>query len=45
MGKKQTSISHCSTEFEVTPVDAGLRMDDSSALDPWDLVFEVSNFS
>ena len=37
MCKKQTSVSHCSTESEVISLDAGLRMDGIPALDPWDL--------
>ena len=32
MCKKQTSVSHCSTESEVISLDAGLRMDGSLAL-------------
>ena len=35
------SVSHSSTESEVTSVDAGLRMDDMPARDLWDLVIEV----
>ena len=38
---KQTSVSHSSTESEVTSLDAGLRMDDLPALDLWDVVIEV----
>ena len=41
MCKKQTSVSHCSTEAEVISLVAGLRMDGIPALDPWDLVIEV----
>ena len=37
MCKKQTSVSHSSTEY----VDAGLRMDGLPALDVWDIVIEV----
>ena len=41
MCKKQTSVSHSSTECEIISLDAGLRMDGIPALDIWDLVFEV----
>ena len=41
MCKKQTSVSHSSTEPEIISLDAGLRTDGSLALDPWDLVIEV----
>ena len=41
MCKKQTSVSHSSTQSEVISLDAGLRMDGIPALDLWDLVFEV----
>ena len=41
MCKKQTSVSHSSTESEILSLDAGLRMDGSLALDLWDLVIEV----
>ena len=41
MCKKQTSVSHSSTEAEVFSLDAALRMDGISALDHWDLVVEV----
>ena len=41
MCKKQTSVSHSSTESEIISLDAGLRMDGLLALDLWDLVFEV----
>ena len=33
MCKKQTSVSHSSTESEIISLDAGLRMDGSPALD------------
>ena len=39
--KKQTSVSHSSTESEIIPWDAGLRMDGFFAFDLWDLVIEV----
>ena len=45
MCKKQISVSHSSTEAEVISVDAGLRMDGSSALDLWDLVIDVFHSS
>ena len=41
MCKKQTSVSHCSTESEIISLDAGLRMDATPALDLWDVVVEV----
>ena len=41
MCKKQTSVSHSSTESEIISLDAGLRMDGLSALDLWDIVIEV----
>ena len=44
MCKKQTSVSHSSTETEIISLDAGLRMDGIPALDLWDLVLEVFNF-
>ena len=45
MCKKQTSVSHSSTEAEVISLDAGLRMDGIPALDLWDLVVGVFHFS
>ena len=41
MCKKQTSVSHGSTEAEVISLDAGLRMDGIPALDLWDSVIEI----
>ena len=41
MSKKETSVSHSSTEAEIISLDAGLRMDGIPALDLWDLVIEV----
>ena len=41
MCKKQTSVSHSSTESENISLDAGLRMDGLVALDFWDVVIEV----
>ena len=45
MCRKQTSVSHSSTESEVTSLDAGLRIDGISSLDLWHLVFEVLHSS
>ena len=39
--KKQTSVSHSSTESEIISPEAGLRMDGIPALDLGDLVTEV----
>ena len=41
MCKKQTSVSHSSTESEIISLDAGLRMGGLPALDLWDTVIEV----
>ena len=41
MCKKQTSVSHSSTEAEIISLDAGLRMDGVPALTLWDLVIEI----
>ena len=41
MCKKQTSVSHSSTESEIISLDAGLRMDGLPALDLWDVVMEA----
>ena len=41
MCKKQTSVSHSSTESKIISLDAGLRMDGLLALDLWDIVTEV----
>ena len=43
MYKKQTSVSHSSTESEIISLDAGLRIDGLLALDLWDVVMEVSH--
>ena len=43
--KKQTSVSHSSTESEIISLDAGLPMDGTPALDLWELVFEVLHSS
>ena len=45
MCKKQTSVSHSSTESEIISLDAGVRMDGISALDLWDVVIEVVHSS
>ena len=44
MCKKQTSVSHSSTEAEIVSLDAGSRMDGIPALTLWDLVIEVFHF-
>ena len=41
MCKKQTSVSHSSTESEVISSDAGLRLDGFPAPDLWDLIVLV----
>ena len=38
MCKKQTAVSHSSTESEIISLDAGLRLDGIPALDSWDLI-------
>ena len=40
MCKKQTSVSHSSTESEIIFLDAGVRMDGIPALDLWNLAVE-----
>ena len=44
MCEKQTSVSHSSTESEIIPLDARLRMD-RQPLDFWDVVIEVVSSS
>ena len=39
--KKQTSVSHSSTESEIISLDASLRMDGIPAVDLWDLTIDV----
>ena len=39
--KKETSVSHGSTESEIISLDARLRMDGLPALDLWNIVMEV----
>ena len=41
MCKKQTSVSHNSTESEIICLDAGLRMDGIPAFELWDLIVAV----
>ena len=41
MCKKQTSVSHSSTESQIISLDAGLRLDGIPALDLWDLIVAV----
>ena len=41
MCKKQTSVSHSSTESEIISLDAGSRLDGIPALDLWDLIVAV----
>ena len=41
MCKKQTAVSHYSTESEIISLDAGLRLDGLFALDLWDLIVSV----
>ena len=41
MCKKQTSVSHSSTESENISLDAGLRLDGIPAFDLWDLIVAV----
>ena len=45
MCKKQTAVSHGSTESEINSLRAGLRMDGIPALDLWDLVIAVLHSS
>ena len=45
MCKKQTSISHSSTEVEIISLDGGLRMVGIAAHDLWELVTEVFHSS
>ena len=41
MCKKQTAVSHCSTESEIISLDTGLRLDGLPALELWDLILSV----
>ena len=41
MCKKQTAVSHSSTESEIISLDTGLRLDGLPALELWDLIVAV----
>ena len=41
MCKKQTAVSHSSTESKIISLNAGLRLDGFPALDLWDLIVSV----
>ena len=41
MCKKQTAVSHSSTESEIISLDTGLRLDGLPALELWDLIVPV----
>ena len=41
MCKKQTAVSHSTTDSEIIYLDAGLRLDGIPALDLWDLIVSV----
>ena len=41
MCKKQTSVSHISTESEIISLDTGLRLDGLPTLELWDLIVSV----
>ena len=41
MCKKQTSVSHTSTESEIISLDVGLRLNGIPALDLWNLIVSV----
>ena len=41
MCKKQTAVSHSSTESEIISLDKGLRLDGLLALELWDLIVSV----
>ena len=41
MCKKQTAVSHSSTESEIISLDTGLRLDGLLALELWDLTVSV----
>ena len=41
MCKKQTSVSHSTTESEIISLDAGLRSDGLPALELWDFIVSV----
>ena len=41
MCKKQTAVSHSSTESEIISLDTGLRLDGLPPLELWDLIVSV----
>ena len=41
MCKKQTAVSHSSTESDIISLDTGLRLDRLLALELWDLIVSV----
>ena len=41
MCKKQTAVSHSSTESEIISLDTGLRLDGLPALELWDLIVSI----
>ena len=41
MCKKQTAVSHSTTESEIISLDTGLRLDGLPALELWDLIVSV----
>ena len=41
MCKKQTAVSHSSTESEIISLDTGLRLDGLLALELWDPIVSV----
>ena len=41
MCKKQTAVSHSSTESEIISLDTGLRLDGLPAFELWDLIVSV----
>ena len=45
MCKKQTAVSHSSTESEIISLDTGLRLDGLPALELWDLISVLGNVS
>ena len=45
MCKKQTAVSHSSTESEIVSLDTGLRLDGLPALELWDIVSVLGNIS
>ena len=45
MCKKQTAVSHSSTESEIISLDTGLRLDGLPALELWDLIVSVLGYT